>query len=469
MLNKKTIAGLVCSAAVCAVSFGAPSAAQAAVNPFASVPQSSGYYDDIEALVDNGLIYGYEKGEFKKSRLISRMEMAIFTAKAMSAMEQAGPEDTARIQRLMNEFKNELSDMHVEIPGAKAKTETKKDESVKIKRMPENFDVSGMIRFRHDWGSGHYGNGKEQEFGGTSNNRLLWQIFTKFGIGGGWTGEIDFVGEKDSDGNSRNSGENTTGIADVNKVYVLGPGLGGTFRLGRVKGSMVYGDSMIMNEYYEGIDFLKKFDNKWKAGVSWGKVDYVKGDKTFRSDRGVSSNDMNPSGLGVNMTQAQVAYQASKDFSVIGGLWHLSSRGGESEIRESYGNPTVGEIGFNWNASRKLSVLGRIGKSSWDPTGDGNKIYGLTFRWGQVKVTDPHSSRLQIDLLHADRYSSIKSSYDLRNKPGEGQRGFIIDYRYVPVKNIMLDFRWMHYKTIGSSNGDMGNANQYRVQANYYF
>ena len=192
------------------------------------------------------------------------------------------------------------------------------------------------------------------------------------------------------------------------------------------------------------------------------------------------------------MTQAQIKYQASKNFSIVGSAWKLHAAGGTKSTavtndakavngavaaktntrdKSKYGDPLIGEIGFQWDASRKLTVRGMYSQSSWEGTNTGKSAYGLSFQWGKVSQNNPHSSRLQLDLLHQGRYTGIKSTYDLKNKAGEGQRGFIIDYRYVPVKNIMLDFRWMHYRTMGTpvAKTDMKNANQYRVQIYYYF
>lgn len=499
MKKQKMLLGLV-SAVVLGMG-SLPEVTEAADNPFASVPLDSGYYDDVDALVNNGLIYGYEKGEFKKTRIISRMEMAIFTAKAMSAMDRAEAEDSQRIQRLIKEFSGELSDMHVKVPGVAAKKEEAKAASgPKIKQMPKNFSLSGLIRLRDDWGHNKNDNGKDESFGGTKNHQLLWQMFTKFDIGAGWTGEIDFLGAKDGDGDSRTTGENTSGTADVNKAFVSGPLAGGIVRVGRVKGSMVYGDSMVMGQYYQGIDYTRKF-GKWKVGATWGKVDYNtaawSGDTHkinsqdpntgvyyYKPERGVSGSDMNPDGLGVNMTQLQTSYQASKDFAWNMGFWHLTARGSgdyrsssaiaNNEKSKHYSNPNIFETSIGWQASRKLKILGNFAISD-DNRGKGsdfgrqNKAYGISFRWGQVAAANPHSSKLQLDLLHQERYTGIKSTYDLKNKTGEGERGFILDYRYVPVQNVMFDFRWMHYHSLGKTAAKTDHANQYRVQVYYYF
>ena len=515
--KKKLLLALACSAAIGTMSF--TGAAEAASNPFAAVPTSSKSYDDVAALVDHGLIYGYKKGDFDKTRMISRMEMAIFTGKAMSAMDRAGAADTERINRLIKEYQSELTDLHVQIPGVKAKKDSKGSKPAaakdsRIKQIPANYNFNGIIRFRHDWGSGDYTakngtNKNQQEFGGNNNNMVLLQFNNKFNINKDWSAEVVFFGSKNSDGDSRGSGENTTGLWDFGRAYVQGPAWKGTVKMGRLKGSNVYNYSMIMGQYFSGITYTKKFGSKWTGDIGWGKIDYATNgladqgapaNENFRWRRGVSGSDMNPDGLGVNMTQAQIKYQASKNFSLVGSWWHLVARGGgkstavtndakgvdingdnkadavaaktNTRDKNKYGNPDIGEIGFQWDASRKLTVRGSYAQSSWAGVrGAGKSAYGLSFQWGKVSQNNPHSSQLKLDLLHAGRYTGIKSTYDLKNKADEGQHGFIIDYRYVPVKNVMFDFRWMHYKTLDNEakHGSMRNANQYRVQIYYYF
>jgi hypothetical protein len=461
--------------------------------------------------------------------------------------------------------------MHVKIPGVKAKTSekaAKADKGPKIKLLPKNYSLSGLIRYRDDWG-GKYSTKKGSQrgadgFGGSKNHMLMWQLFNKFDIGAGWTGELDFIGAKDSDGDTRTTGENTVGSADVNKAYAEGPLLDGKVRFGRMKGSTIYKNSMIMGQYYQGIDYTRSMGSKWKASVSFGKVDYntavYSGDTSkinssttasystkagksvtvstkdagttlgltsmkqnadgtytgkassniavgdndtvyyYKAERGVSGSDVNPDGLGVNMTQVQAGYQATKALSFDASWWHLMSRGDHKAYNakqdainksllnnhgivtgkdawSSYPDPDIGEIGFNWQATPKFNVLGHFAMTNYrTPSasdrktfGDQNKAYAVTFKWGTAAGAHPHSRQFQLDLIHQERYTGIKSSYDLKNKAGEGQRGFIADYRYVPVTNVMLDFRWMHYHSLGKTAVETDHANQYRVQLYYYF
>lgn len=99
----------------------------------------------------------------------------------------------------------------------------------------------------------------------------------------------------------------------------------------------------------------------------------------------------------------------------------------------------------------------------------GKRDDALTFNLGEAKAAILHSRMWELDLIHQERYTGIKSAYDLKNKEGEGQHGLILEYRYVPVKNVMFDWRWMHYKAINCKAASQYTGNQYRFQLYYYF
>jgi len=471
-------------------------------NPFATVPQKTGYYQDVASLIHDGLIDGYTDSDFSATRPMTRYEMAIFTAKAMSKSGSAGAEDTQRIQRLMKEFQSELTDLHVKVPGVKAKqADTKAAKGPKIKRLPNNIDFSGLMRFRFDDGFSKSRAGKlnKGKYGGPDDRTLTWNLFTKFDIGAGWKGNLEFIGGKNYDSDSRKPGENTTGYAEANKMFATGPLFGTQARIGLTKNSTIYKQSMVMNAYFTGVTLTKAYADKWKSSFAYGKVDHKTGRENNRSN---IDSDLNPQYIGVEMLEFQTAYQASPKLQLNMGAWHLINRDanrntskqyqlntetGDTETISkvgdgwighkgvSYPNPYIGEVGFQWNPTSKWAIFGHYAQSNVHYTrfsdhSKQNKGYSLTFRYGVAKETNPNSSQLQLDLIHQERYAGIKSSYDLKNKTGEGQRGFILDYRYVPLKNIKLDLRWMHYDTIGKSKYSSNEVvNQYRAQIYYYF
>lgn len=522
MKKKQILLGMAAFAAL-----NASSLAMASDNPFATVPQSTGYYEDVAALVHDGLIDGYADSDFNTKHPLTRYEMAVFTAKAMSKSSSANAADTAKIQKLMKEFQSELTDMHVKLPGVKAeKKEGKKaDTGLKVKHLPENWDINGYMRFRVDAGNKHTRKGDvTNASGGVDNHQLLWAINNKFNVGAGWTGELDLIGAKNGDGDMRTTGENTVGSADVNKIFAQGPLFGGKVRIGRTKGSFNgISKSLIMGQYYEGADYSVKVSPKWTTGIAWGKIDYVTGatnnttkatsttttttDTTLTTDpntgaitgadstststtttksdwngkvlkRGVSGSDMNPDGVGVHMWQLQSSYKPTDNFAINLSGWRLNARSQYSYEKGQgvYGTPVIGEINLVWQMAKKFQAqtfYAQSNRQSQGKDGGQNKAYAVSLLWNKVNAQKPHSYQFQLDLIHQERFTGIKSAFDLKNKAGEGQRGFIMDYRYVPSKNIMFDLRWMHVRSINpkltSKSSSKYIQNQYRAQVYFYF
>jgi len=578
MKKKNIVLGLAVVAALNVASF---QPANAGSNPFATVPQSTGYYQDVVALVHDGLIDGYADSDFKANRPLTRYEMAVFTAKAMSNSNKANAADTQRIQKLMKAFQSELTDMHVAIPGVKAKSAKKEAKPAKANfKVPDGWQLSGTIRYRLDGGTKKYPDGSKKTgadgFGGAKNHQLLWQYNNKFKMGGGWTAELDLIGANDGNGDYRTTGENTSGYASANKIFAQGPLFGGRARIGKTKGSFVgIKKSLIMGQYYTGGDYMYAVSPKWKIGAAWGNVDYNKsvwsGDtkqinstesakiakaakyksdgsldkattvlkkdayaaltqsqkwewqqlaeknsdfsvsdskgvtytgKTdytipftyWKPERGVSGSDMNPDGLGVSMTQFQSSYHPTSNFAVNLSYWHLHAKGGDhyylspknaaaNKLAETtygiknlnsptyYKDPNIGELNLVWNVSPKVELQAFYAQSDWQAKGAGgqNKAYALTAKWGNAVAGKAHSRHFELDLIHQEQYTGIKSSFDLKNKEGEGQHGLIAEYRYVPVKNVMFDWRWMHYRAINCKADNKYIGNQYRFQLYYYF
>ena len=108
MMNKKLAAVL---AATCVL--GATSAF--AANPFSDVQPSDWAYQAVEQLADEGIIIGYPDGTFGGERNITRYEMAQLVARAMAHEDMANAEQQAQINRLANEFANELNSLGVRV------------------------------------------------------------------------------------------------------------------------------------------------------------------------------------------------------------------------------------------------------------------------------------------------------------------------------------------------------------------
>jgi hypothetical protein len=82
-------------------------------NPYADVPPNHWAYAEIDALVQDKLIVGYDASVYDKNKIATRFEMARFLANALSKYERADTQQKAKINRLAQKFAVELNTLGV--------------------------------------------------------------------------------------------------------------------------------------------------------------------------------------------------------------------------------------------------------------------------------------------------------------------------------------------------------------------
>ncbi|WP_293985631.1 S-layer homology domain-containing protein [uncultured Megasphaera sp.] len=86
-----------------------------AANPFVDVPTDSWAYKSVVELADAGIIQGVDGQYFQGNRNITRYEAAEMVAKAMAHMDKASVEQRALINKLADEYADELNNLGVRV------------------------------------------------------------------------------------------------------------------------------------------------------------------------------------------------------------------------------------------------------------------------------------------------------------------------------------------------------------------
>ena len=106
-----------------------------AANPFSDVTPDSWAYQAVSQLAASGIVNGYPDGTFKGQKEITRFEMAQMVAKAMANQDRANAEQQAMINRLADEFSNELNNLGVRVG--------------RLEDRVGNVKVTGDVRLRY--------------------------------------------------------------------------------------------------------------------------------------------------------------------------------------------------------------------------------------------------------------------------------------------------------------------------------
>ena len=142
-MNKKLVASLVATMAVGATAFAA--------NPFVDVPQDSWAYNSVVELANSGIIQGVDGVHFQGERNITRYEAAEIVAKAMAHEDRANAEQRALINRLADEFSDELNNLGVRVSNLEDRVGNVKltgDARVRYMKQGDTLKNDGSWQFR---------------------------------------------------------------------------------------------------------------------------------------------------------------------------------------------------------------------------------------------------------------------------------------------------------------------------------
>jgi len=452
------------------VTFGMESAVFAATdNPFATVPTQHWSYQAVDELVHNGLIDGYADGDFNKDRPLTRYELAVLTAKAMSNTAKADAVEKEQITKLQSEFKDELTDMHVRIPGVAVPAATVAAPAAK---KADPIQWSGNIRVRYDHKTDNSKTKGDYTGTGVKDTSYYYELTGKTQFGGGWNGLIRFLGARDRDGQDRGGQENTNGQFDMSRLYVSGPVGPGTLQVGRDKANEI--NSMIMNEYYTGLKY--SFGNKLKVNFTYGRPDSASTtrntctkDSTWIDDRGINISNINPQDTGIDYLQLDMAYPVTDKTTVYGGYWHTMGKGQtclldtKGKTRGEYEDTNIWEVAVDHELAPNLQLGLDYARSSRDTE---NMAYntGITYRVADKNVG--HSWSTEFDYVHLEKNAYIKSTFDIKSND-YGREGWQFIAKYVPTKNVLWTTRWLQSKDLtGTENV---HEKWLRTQVEYFF
>lgn len=123
---------------------------------FKDVPTDHWAYEAIDYLQQQGLVEGYPDGTFGGNRTFTRYEMAMVIARIYSKLEdmvgsfEGGncDEVQAQLDRLANEFKDELAELGVRLDKLEGQVNQNTDDIAKLKSMIKDSIISGYVRYR---------------------------------------------------------------------------------------------------------------------------------------------------------------------------------------------------------------------------------------------------------------------------------------------------------------------------------
>jgi len=389
-MKKKILASLVATMAV-----GATCAF--AANPFVDVPTDSWAYKSVVELADAGIIQGVDGAYFQGNRNITRYEAAEMTAKAMAHMDKASVEQRAMINKLADEYADELNNLGVRVSNLEQKVGNIKmtgDFRIRYKHQSDAFTrdtskkvTSDQFQYRFRLRANAYINDKTKAVLGVS------------------TGNKTFF-----DGtNTAASGETTSSYiddayvtSDLTKNINVKAGRWDLYNLGNGLG-LQYGDTFdaMQGQFKFGSFTLTGGFGQFKEGAGYTTTNYVTTHNLtgVQTGYGELEGTFDKVGFGVYYNSFSGDTATAQNLSSLfggyakfklGSQWNLI--GDYQKIRKET-TSTYDDDAALWGAKLSYGTASFAKKGSWDAwleyiNGDANSLYGSTNSWRQANLID---------------------------------------------------------------------------------
>jgi hypothetical protein len=416
------------------------------INPFVDVPAKHWAYAAISQLQKAGIIDGYGDKTFRGDNTMTRYEMAVLVARAMSRVEMADKKNQETIEKLQKEFALELKKMGLRIAALEKKS--------------DNAFWTGEARTRYSHDSKKDGAGQSRA---STVLEERARLYIKGQINEGWA----FYGRFETTQDLRQSSSSTaSGTTNLNLSYVEGPVGGLKVSAGRVPYVPAYG--LMADSVYNGVqvDFGKR--NNLGFRLFYGRESKT-GQVNDSTGKYIVSNDI-------------YAPSAKQDTDLVGA--ELTVANGNTNVKGAYleytgRNATISkttpaakmwELGFDTKLSEDWTFKAVVGKSN-AKSQNSARVIGLAYKNYDLKKANSYSYWL--DYRHMERLATFNSTYNVDSIGNifggndiHGIKGFEIGMNYVLDKNILLKALYL--------KGDATDKTKYvddlfRLQVYMYF
>lgn len=373
-----------------------------AANPFVDVPSDSWAYKSVVELADAGIIQGVDGQYFQGHRNITRYEAAEMTAKAMAHMDKASVEQRALINKLADEYADELNNLGVRVTN--------------LENRVGNTRVFGdaFVRYRYQNGNKKNDSSWDTRFRIRAQGQVNDRTKVTAGVS---TGFRPFASNKAASAEGNNPYMDLAKV-DYNfgsKNWELSVGRNDVYRIGRDAYGLQYFDALDGAELRYHNDKLAvttgygKFKDGKKPGVDtihasqaysnafstsgletgYGEIDaFFGGGKAAHSEAGIYYNRLHQSNHGKDADKDYFAKYIAGYFARGNyGKWSLLANYEHIGFKDGVKNVDGQDYGDAWMYKLQYGNASFAAPGSWDTwleyldLDDGSFLGGNPFTW----------------------------------------------------------------------------------------
>ena len=422
-MKKKIIASLVATMAV-----GATCAF--AANPFVDVPTDSWAYKSVVELADAGIIQGVDGSYFQGDRNITRYEAAEMTAKAMAHMDKASVEQRALINKLADEYADELNSLGVRVSNLENKV--------------GNVKLTGDMRLRYRYQDDNNTKKNDNSWDYRIRLRANAQVNDRTKVTYGVSTNNHSFGNNGAANSSDADDSNDTYTDLANVDYNFG-GNNWDLMVGRY--TYILGDKVgyQFGDTFDGAQLQYKND-KFKAIAGFGK--FKVGTKDFKADSFVTKHDLASNADAVlngegGLLSVKTGYGELEGFfgggSFAGssvGVYYNDFYGSKSfNADDLWGAFASFNFGQKWNLTANYEKISSESGSVYD---DPDMWYGK-LQYGTASFAAPKSWDAWVEYLNAEKGAFLNGSTNMwRFADMDNVKSWGVGIDYTFAKNAMF-------------------------------
>ena len=402
-----------------------------AANPFSDVTPDSWAYQSVAQLANAGVINGYPDGTFKGQNNITRYEMAQMVAKAMANQDRANAEQQAMINRLADEFSNELNNLGVRVSNLEDRV--------------GNIKATGDVRLRYRGSEDSETNGKA--YGLTNKN-------SKFDM----RGRVQF---------NANVNENTKAVLRVTS---------GNIEFGNATGNSAQSSKAIFDRAYVQHNFGKRvtatagrYNQTIGAGLFY--------DNTFDGANIKVGNDK----IAVEGAYGYLASDAinadakgNKEFAyaaLTGKVGHYTHLGGfygdlKNDVAAKDGSTVKAGKYYGFNADVNYKKLWVGGEWLKNKDVDQSNAWVAGVGYGNYDISKANTWGVKVQRFDLDKNANTVDS-TWNHVYTSNYKGWMATVDYALAKNVGLSGYYGFDSKEKSTGNDKGDF--YRAELNYKF
>lgn len=459
--------------------------AAAPANPFDDIPQNHWAYSAASQLAKDGLIDGYGDKTFRGNQPITRYEMAMIVAKAMSKSSKSAsisPETKAALNKLEGEFSGELDKLGVRLKAVEAKVDNVKFDG----EMQTFFQQRGA----ESWYNEHASWGNGPEHGGTRHDNTMTttqlklrghlQISDDFTVHTEIAGGHNYrTGESFVTGNSGSNTNLTNNKDTFMKLYWEGPIFGANTYFGRFDPKEKSG----FNQYYDPmfwdvglLDGAKfEFGNKIKTTLFVGKANDACAEFDGIGGANVKYNALRFDTQAGNMN----LWLMYHDVTPVGDSSNTATQNKQNFMNSGWGKEKATAYEFHFGTPIQLPIPGKW--YTWSNIISTNALHGNRGYHVGLSYNDPPDRKIPGQwgawtMFHKqESYSALNpfgeaKSWEIDWGAHKGFQGWEVGVNYVPFVNQRIMIREIIGKPSEdryAPNGDgtrMGNQKAFRIE-----